>query len=304
MPSLQEALDRFIQVDRSSLTNKTYSYLLNRMVNAIGPVRDVARVTVEDLEDWFYPTINAKPLKRSTASEYLRVIQRFFNFCQKRGYLDVSPAETLRVRHDEEEPRISKAVLPADLRKMVEYARTTSKRNYAILIFFIATGCRTGGITSLTLDNLELDRYRARVKEKGSRWVWVRFGTATAAALRAWLEERPEDCNHRYVFTTGKGHGARPLTRYSFRAIVENISKRTLGYPIRPHKLRHSRGHSLAWKGLPESVTGQVLNHRNPQSTRRYYPNDDEMVQALAQHYELAALEDVEEIEKVIHLVG
>lgn len=304
MPSLQEAYERFVNVDRSSFTKTTYSNLLVRMVNAVGPVRDVSRVTVEDIEDWFYPTINRKPLKRGTAAEYLSVVRRFFNFCLKRGYIQASPCETIHVRHDEDEPRISSAVSPADLRRMVDYARATSPRNYAILLFFVVTGCRTGGITSLTLPNLYLDQQRARIKEKGSRWVWVRFGPATTEALRAWLEVRPKSCNHDSVFTATIGHGAGALTRHGFRSIVENISLKMMGYRIRPHKLRHARGHSLAWKGIPESITGAVLNHRSSESTRIYYPNDDVTVDAIIREYELAALEDVEVVKNITPLVS
>ena len=51
MPSLQEALDRYLQLDRSTFTVKTYGSLLKRMVAAVGPARDVSRVSVEDIED-------------------------------------------------------------------------------------------------------------------------------------------------------------------------------------------------------------------------------------------------------------
>lgn len=303
MPSLQEALDRYLQLDRSTFTVKTYGSLLKRMVAAVGPARDVSRVSVEDIEDWFYPTINgAKPLKRTTAAEYLRVMQRFFAFCQKRGYMTVSPIESIRVRHDEELPSVSRAVPPADLRKML-MAVQHIPRDYAIVLFFAVTGCRTGGITSLTRSNLLLDQYRARVKEKGGRWVWVRFGTATAAALRSWLAVRPTSDSDA-VFVTSAARGAKPLTRHGYRALIENLSRKTCGRVYRPHSLRHSRGHSLAWKGVPESVTGAVLNHLSSDSTRHYYPDDDQTVSSIVQTHELAALQDVEGIEKILTLVS
>ncbi|MEO8608875.1 MAG: site-specific integrase [Chloroflexota bacterium] len=304
MPTLQEAFDRFVQVDRSSFTNKQYSNLLLRMVKAIGPVRDVRRVSAEDVEDWFYPVINTKPLMRSTAAEYLRVVQRFFNFCQKRGYIKTTPAETLRVRHDEEEPHESTPIPPSDLRKIVEYARVTSPRNYAILLFFLASGCRTGGITSLTMPNLDLERQRAKLKEKGSRWVYVYFGAVTTEALRVWLEQRPTACVDEYVFTTTGRRKAKGLSRYAFRAIVESISLKACGYMFRPHKLRHSRGHSLAWRGVPITAASGVLNHKSIKSTGYYYPNDQATTQALVRRYELAALEDAEALEKLITLVS
>lgn len=303
MPSLQEALDRYLQLDRSTFTVKTYGSLLKRMAAAVGPARDISRVSVEDIEDWFYPLINGqKPLKRTTATEYLNVMQRFFAFCQKRSYVTVSPVESIRVRHDEELPNVSRAIPPADLRKMMK-AIEHVPRDYAIVMFFLVTGCRTGGITSLTRSNLHLDQYRARVKEKGGRWVWVRFGKATAAALRAWLAVRPQSESDA-VFVTSAARGAKALTRHGYRALVENLSRKTCGRVYRPHSLRHSRGHSLAWNGVPESVTGAVLNHRSSDSTRHYYPDDDDTVSSIVQTYELSALEDVERIEKILILAS
>lgn len=302
MITLAEAYHRYLQVDRSPYTTQNYQRILSRLVQAIGPVRDISRISSEDLEDWFYPTINGKkPLKRSTAVQYLGVIQRFFNDCRNRGYIPTSPADALRVRHNEEAPRQSRAVPPAELREMLAAARF-NKRNYAVMLFLMVTGCRTGGICSLTLANLHLDQYRALVKEKGSRWEWVHFGEATAAALREWLAVRPR-CDHDSVFTTTAGNGARPLTKHGFRSIVEELSKKVDASRIyRPHALRHSRGHSLAWKGVPESLTGEVLNHLSKDSTRVYYPNDEQMVSAIVRAYELAALEDVETVEKIIPL--
>ncbi len=302
MPTLAEALTRFLQVDRSPYTTKSYQRILTRMVEAVGPVRDVTRISVEDVEDWFYPAINGpSPLLRSTAVQYLSIVQRFFKDCQARGYIQISPAETLRVRHDEEEPRQDRSIPPAILRDMLAYSRF-HKRNYAILLFLIVTGCRTGGIASLTRANLRLDEYRARLKEKGNRWVWVYFGDATAAALREWLAVRPV-CDHDYVFTTSKGRGATALTRRGYSSILEELSVKIGADKVyRPHGARHSRGHSLAWSGIPESLTGGVLNHRSKDSTRTYYPNDDERIAATVRLYELAALEDPETIQKVIPL--
>jgi integrase/recombinase XerC len=302
MPTLAEAYNRFLQVDRSPYTTQNYQRILSRLVQAIGPVRDISRISSEDLEDWFYPTINGKkPLKRSTAVSYLGVVQRFFNDCRNRGYISTSPADALRVRHNEEAPRRNRAIPPAELRRMMAVA-SFNKRNYAVMLFFMVTGCRTGGITSLTRSNLYLDQYRAHVKEKGGRWEWVHFGEATAAALRAWLAVRPH-CEHDAVFTTTSGNGARPLTKHGFRSIVEELSKKAgVSRIYTPHCLRHSRGHSLAWKGVPESLTGEVLNHLGKDSTRIYYPNDEQMVSAIVRAYELAALEDVETVEKIIPL--
>lgn len=303
MTSLQEALDRFLQIDRSPFTNRLYRRILTLMVSAVGPVRDVARISYEDLADYFYPLVNGeKPLKRSTAANYLMVIQNFFTFCRRRGYITVSPAEELRVRIDEHEPRHDRAATPADLKKMLELARF-NKRNLAILLFITVTGCRQGGISSLTLDKLDLDEMSALIKEKGGKWKRVYFGSETAAALRDWLAERPQ-CDHNYVFTASGKRGAHPLSRHAFRAVIESLSKRSGASRVyRTHALRHSRGHSFARNQVELSVAGRALGHSDPRITAStYYPNGDVLVAARVRQFEMTPFVEDQPVEKVIPL--
>ncbi len=290
MPTLTQALDTFLQIDRAPTTNHNYRRILTLLVTAIGPERDVKRVSYEDLADYFYNLI--RPIKRSTARTYLMVIQNFFAFCQRRGYVRRSPAADLLVRRGDEEPRQDRSIPPHELAAMVSMARHDS-RHYAVLLFFISTGCRVGGIASLTLDNLDLDNQVARIREKGGEWERVFFGDETEAALRAWLAERPE-CDHRYVFTLGEAYGSRPMQYHNYRHLIRSLSRKIkAGRDYYPHAIRHSRGHALAKRGVELSTIAQLLNHKSADTTSRFYaPTHDEYVGLIARLYELASLEE------------
>jgi integrase len=291
MPSVQEALDRFLQVDRSPFTTKNYAHILNNLVKAIGPVRDISRVTYEDLADYFYPAIKGR--KRSTAVVYLNVIQNFFRFCLQLGYVSASPANNLRLRRGGAESVESRAIPPEELAAMVEYARLTSKRDYAIMLFMVATGCRVGGITSLTLKNLDLEHMRALLHEKGDNWSRVWFGERTTLALREWLDERPK-VDHDYVFTLSMSFGGRAMQRHNYARLVGALALKVgASHKWGPHAIRHSRGHALARRGFEESVTQRALNHASPTTTIQfYYPHDEDYISTLLREYELAALEE------------
>lgn len=308
MPTVQEALDRFLQIDRSPHTNASYRHVLSKLAAAIGPVRDVSRVTYEDLADYFFPLINGNPpLKRSTAGQYLMVIKTFFEFCHRRGYIHASPAEDLHIRRDEAEPQPERAIPPSELRKMLMVVsgsrRFIDVRNKAILVFMAVTGARTGAVVSLTLDRLDIESGSALIRMKGGKWKRVYFGEQTRSALADWLSIRPST-THRAVFTTSPGNGARPLTRYGIRAVLESLSERSgTDRVYRPHSVRHARGHSLARRGVEESVTQRQLGHARPSTTvQYYYPNSDLYVASRVREYEMAAFEEVEQPNEAIPL--
>jgi site-specific recombinase XerD len=65
-----------------------------------------------------------------------------------------------------------KAVALDDVRAMlavVDQNTPEGKRDRALIYFLLDTGCRLGGLISLTVDRLDLDHRRAILIEKGDR---------------------------------------------------------------------------------------------------------------------------------------
>lgn len=306
MPTLEESIAIFLQSDRAEQTNRHYTYVLNRMSKAIGSQRDVALVTYEDLADYVYKLYNngrkGKGVKRSTAAGYLQVIQNFFTFCVRRKYLSASPAADLYVRKSTPDPVKSRAVPPGELNAMIDCARY-HKRNYAIILFLADTGCRVGGIASLTISNLDVDNLTALLLEKAARWHRAYFGERTAQALREWLTVRPET-NHDYVFTVSQKRGAGPLAKLSYNSVVNKLSKESGASRIyNPHAIRHSVGHALAERGLPVSAVAAKLGHSNTAvTTAFYYPKHDDYVAAISRNLSLAAAQSPEEAKPILNL--
>ncbi len=295
MPSLSQSLHTFLLVDRSSLTNRNYRRVLGHLVDALGPVRDVSRVSYEDLTDYFHQLTNeplgGHPIKPATAGQYLNVIQTFFNWCVRRGYLERSPADDLHVRRRAADPMVrSRAIPPDELARMIDAARY-KPRDYAIMLFLADTGCRVGGLCSLQLDHLDLETQKAVIFEKGGKWHTVYYGDLTAEALRHWLAVRPP-CGHTFVFTLSAGKGARPVQESHIAYLVESLSKRVGASRIwSPHAIRHSVGHALAKRGVPPSLVQRKLGHSKVSTTLDYYyPQDDAYLQAVSRDLSLASL--------------
>lgn len=288
MPTLQEALRNFLRVERSAYTNRNYQIHIGRLVNALGPERDVALVTHDELADQVDRLRSqSRPLTIATISTYVRFWGTFFNWCVEEEYLDRSPTRRLYIKNPGREPG-NRAIPGATLADMVNAARR-SPRNYAILLFMIDTGCRVGGLESLKRSRLNLEERTAVLFEKGSKWHTVYFSEQTAEALGAWLDMRPK-AKHDYVFTA-KGKDAPPLRRGAITNVVRSAARAVNSEKIwTGHAIRHAVGHAYASADVPKWVTQKKLGHASERSTDHYYPDGSERVKAAAQLLPLAPL--------------
>ncbi|MAS33579.1 MAG: hypothetical protein CL610_06205 [Anaerolineaceae bacterium] len=309
MPTLHEALLTYLQMDRSPQTRIQYQSVLTRLVRDIGPQRDVTIIRYEDLVDYF-DRLRQRGLKQITLKSYLNVVRTFFTWCVRRQYILVSPAEDLRVRTPTRDPNQHKAIPPDELTRMVEYARITSPRNHAILLFLADTGCRVGGLVSLTIPNLHIDEQWALLHEKGGKYHRAFFGEETRHALEVWLSKRP-DVSHDFVWT-GPGTGYEPLGRAAVSALVRRIAIKTdASKAWGPHSVRHAVGWALAKRGVPVTVTQRKLGHSNPNVTMEfYYPDEEAYVIEVSRRHSLAALEQPDqpeeppELPRIVHRKG
>lgn len=297
MPTLTEALHTYLQIDRAPQTTHQYKRVLTELITAIGPAREVSLVSYEDLLG--YQAAMRTRLKPVTISGYTSIIKSFFSWCARRRYTEVSPAADLQVSKPRQDPTLSRAVPPDELARMVEYARVTSPRNYAIIMFLADTGCRVGGLCSLTRLHLHIEEGFAFVVEKGGFYHKARFGEETAIALIRWLELRPET-DHDFVFTSREG-GHPPLTRVSIYDIVKELSRRVhTSREWSPHAIRHAVGHAYAKAGVPASITQRKLGHKDIATTLAfYYPQDDPYLDLVSQRLALSALKTEDELRAI-----
>lgn len=298
MPSLEECLTSYLQIDRSPQTNKSYANTLSRLAEAIGKKRDIRLISFPDLAD--YTAKLHDTISQASFHQYVRIIKTFFNWCVKTKFISESPAAPLHARKPRRDPSNSRAISSEDLTLMLKVAQA-NPRDYAILLFLTDTGCRIGGLKSLTLSRLDLDQQTAVIFEKGGKWHRVYFGEKTTDAIRHWLKVRPET-THDFVWTANDGH---PVKREALGAMITRLSKRATGKSHGPHSIRHAVGHALAKRGVPVSITQRKLGHADPRVTMEiYYPDDDKYLREVSQQHSLAALENLEEKQqsKVIKL--
>jgi len=165
---------------------------------------------------------------------------------------------------------LPKAIASTDYLKIFNATLDTDSgvRDRAILAVFADTGCRLGGLLSLTLERLDIANQRGIVIEKGGRARAVHFTTYTARLLNQWLAVRVSESDK--VFTsirTGAG-----LTDSGVNQILKRLKNRAcVRGRVNPHSFRHNFAREYLRNGGDVITLARLLGHSDVQTTAAYY---------------------------------
>lgn len=287
IPTLETALEQYLLVDRSEQTRQTYSKFLRKLLAAIGPERPVNVVSAADIDAYVRAMKNREqkyanhprrrtihePLSPATIYKNVKMIKTFFRWCEKKGFVDESPAGYLVNRRPERALGLGKAMTDEELELILAAARF-NKRDRALVLLLANSGARAGEVRNLRIQDLDLVSRTATVDGKGSIARRIYFDAETAAAIQDWLAVRPDDAAHDRVFTSSRGHT--PLTPRGVSAVVRRLCQTTGIRELGAHSLRHRVGLKFARAHVAPRVTQHYLGHKNLNTTLEYYQDVDE----------------------------
>jgi integrase/recombinase XerD len=233
---LNEAVQRFgpaLVIEVAPRTCEWYLQKLAGLMAFVGAECEVETIRTDTLRVWLadlarqaerrtnHPTRPTREggLSPYTLAGYVRTMRRFFGWLYEEEHLEDNPAARLKLPKLPKEP--PKAVAPNDLDLLLEAAWASGDRDYALVCFLADTGCRVGGLASLTLDALDLDAGEATVWEKGEKTRDVFLVPMTVAALRRWRRGH-EDAGPR-VFVGKRG----PLTTNGVYQVLKRLGDKT-----------------------------------------------------------------------------
>lgn len=280
-----EALEMFLAAKLTECAQRTvdtYHQRIMTLVDHLGHDHPLEAVKITDLRGWAvslrkrdtrYQDHSVRPeinggLSDTTRKGYVNAVRIFFRWLLEEGLNDANPAERLRMPRVTHNPK--SGIDSEDLAAMVGAALTL--RDRSLLLFFRDTGCRLGGVVSLTLARLQVDRGQADVIEKGSKVRTVFFLDECQAALSAWLGARPP-ADHDFVWLSEHpSHGYRRLEGNGVYRVFQRIAAAAgVTRNWNPHQWRHWRIHSWIEAGMPTSVAGQLAGHAPRGVTAKYY---------------------------------
>ena len=149
----------------------------------------------------------------------------------------------------------------ATRQQAIDQEKKYTARRLALVLFFLDTGARRGGIIGLTRDRLDLANRRAIVLEKNRTVRTVFFSDATAAALADWLAWHDDQDNSVFSIT--------PLRlRQMFDKLAEAAGVDAIH---NPHAWRHTFAKLSIMNGADLTMVQRFLGHRSIKITADYY---------------------------------
>jgi site-specific recombinase XerD len=296
MLTVTESIQQFLDARHGTISPKTeeinHDYLRS-LVPQWG-AREITTITLQDLERW-RNELSDRPNKLNrhgsfktklsphTVHGHVRVVKQFFAWLTRRGILSNNPAVDLKQVPISNQVAPSKMMTDADFEKMLAATQGDAPariRDRAILWFLRQSGGRLGGVVNLTLENLELDRKRALVLEKGRgggklRYVYLK--TEAVEAMREWLDMRavlPQLCNRVFVTVpndAGLGGGT-PLSPGTIYAAYCRIAQRAkVTGKFNPHAQRHAFAKRMLRNGANLAAVSKNLGHSGIGVTHMHY---------------------------------
>ncbi len=280
--NVQTAIEEFLLACRAdglrSTTVDWYRSLLSAFDKRHGEL-ELEQVTTKHIrryiadlrdQDWHWihsgKTKKAGPLSDDTIHAYIRSLHKFWKWCVAE-YKIINPMESIRYpRKTDPKPR---AIDMDDLEKM--YASNGDDiigvRNRALLAFLIDTGCRAGGLLTVRPEEINLERRRAYVTEKGGRTRAIVFSPLTVEVLTEWMSQRQRATTLFYNFETLK-----PLTVSGLRGIMRRMAKRAkVTGRVNPHSFRHGFAREYLGARGDLATLSKLMGHRDVTTTIRHY---------------------------------
>ena len=278
-----------IQADGlSETTIRWYDSILSQMVNTLGH-REIDTISTTDMRQYIADLRNRdsryidsaqKPeqtggLSSDTIKAHKRALFRFWNWCMDE-YEDSLSRNPMKGIKREQPSRRSKRGISWNTYEAICKVATDqddayAKRDIAILYLLGDTGIRASGLCDLMPGDVDLERCRVVVTEKGIKSRAVPFTPATRTALIQWQLVRPKAANGYFCSLHGKSPGE-PLTVSGLNQILKRLAKKAdATETVSPHRIRHMFSREYLKRGGDLASLSRKLGHDSIDITDKFY---------------------------------
>jgi len=248
-----------------------------------GPVR-LGALRPDDVTRFVVRQSRTSPRRMKVIVSALRV---FLRWLHERGDTSTNLAGCVPSMPDWRLAIVPKALPSEHVERLLrQYDRVTAvgRRDYAIVLLLARLGLRAGEVVHMDLDDLDWESGELRVRGKGGREDRLPVPRDVGAAVAGYLRHGRPRCSTRRVFVRAKA----PIRGFVDATAIGNIVNRGLKRaglePPRKgaHTLRHALACTMLRRGASLIEIGQILRHRNPDTTALYAKVDIAALRALA----------------------
>jgi site-specific recombinase XerD len=181
-------------------------------------------------------------------------------------------------------PRAIPAVAVRQLLRSISRRTAVGRRDYAIVLLLARLGLRAGEVVHLELEDIDWNAGCVSIRGKGGQRTALPLPAEVGAAIAAYLQHgRPQSASRR-VFLRAKAPIRGFLDQRAVGSLVRNtLARAGIKAPSKgAHQFRHGLATQMLRHGASLAEIGEVLRHRNPQTTTIYAKVDLDGLRPLA----------------------
>jgi site-specific recombinase XerD len=224
---------------------------------------------------------------RKMAAYACTALRSFLDYARYRGDITINLSAAVPRVANWSMPSIPRSIAPDHLRRVLASCNRRSAvggRDYAILLLLARLGLRAGAIVALELDDVDWQAATLRVRGKGGHAHMLPLPVEVGEAIAAYLKiGRPISTNRR-LFLRSRA----PIRGFKSSVAVLSVVRHALtragiDSPSKgAHQFRHALASEMLRHGASLPQIGQILDHRNPQTTAIYAKVDLASLHTLA----------------------
>jgi site-specific recombinase XerD len=221
-----------------------------------------------------YVRRRAATVARKTAKLMVSALRSFLGYSRYRGYIKLDLAIGIPPVADWTRTSIPRGLPMQDVRRVLAHCnrrRATGRRDYAILLLLARLGLRACEIAELTLDDVDWKNGLVTVRGKGGVHQ-LPLPSDAGGAVAAYLKSGRPCSQSRKIFLRGvapaipfkrPGSIGTVVTHALRRAKINSVHKGS-------HQFRHTLATEMLRHGASLTEIGELLRHRNVQTTTLY----------------------------------
>lgn len=244
------------------------SNLKDFFYNIHKPVEDL---TTNDIRVYLYDVQKRRNICNRTLDGKRLILNSFFDWCLKEGYLKSNPVARINPIKFTEKPR--EPLTDLEMEMVREACRDTRER--AIIEVLFSTGCRISELEILKREDIDLVSKEVLLFGKGSKYRTSYINAKAEFWLKKYWNELgekdlPDTAELEYCFLNSK-KPYHHMKKTGLEAVVHKIGERAgLSSNLFPHRLRHSCASTALKRGMSLTELQTLLGHTKPDTTLIY----------------------------------
>ena len=229
----------------------------------------------------------ARRLHPKRAKLLTSALRSFLRYARYRGEVKLDLAAAVPIVPIWSMSSIPRAIEPDQVRQLlasIDRNTAVGRRDYAILLLLARLGLRSSEVAFLELDEIDWKAGQLSVRGKSGQRSDLPLSTEVGKAIAAYLRYGRPPSSSRRVFLRAKAPIRGLLGPQAISSLVRhNLVRAGIQAPTHgAHQFRHGLATEMLRQGASLGEIGELLGHRNPQTTKIYTKVDLEALRTLA----------------------